>query len=130
MITEDYVRERYHAILSDLTANILPISQWAKKPKNIGFTTHKTKYGLATFKGEVLINRNFIGTTAKRKLDHTIRHELAHFAVGFKHHHNKVFKRCEVMFGNDPDLDLSDEQINSIEKTIEITIILIFFLNS
>lgn len=108
MITEQYITDTYQRILKEVSG-ILPINKWCHQPTGVGFTAEKTKYGLATPEGLVLINRVFIGTSAVNKLESTIRHEMAHLACGLEEHHNSRFRRMERVFGVDPDLDLSDE---------------------
>lgn len=115
-ITKDYIESAYHSVLAEV-ANIAAIREWKVSPKGLGYTNHKTKYGLATPVGEVLINQAFIGTTAYKKLDHVLRHEFAHLAVGLDKHHNRYFRRVERLFGVDLSLDLSEEQNQVIAKT-------------
>lgn len=117
MITEDYIKNAYHQVLKEVS-EVLPVSKWQLAPAGIGFTTEKTKYGLATPEGMVLINRFFIGTTAYTKLDFTLRHELAHAAAGLHNHHNRRFRMMERAFGVDPDRELSDE-IAQIQRRID-----------
>jgi len=108
MICEDYIWGRYHQILIELKAKH-PLDKWKHQPKTLGFTEHKTKLGMATNTGVVLVNKAFIGTDAKAKLDFTIRHEFAHLAAGLHHNHNKVFRGYESYFGADTRIDYTSE---------------------
>jgi hypothetical protein len=108
VITEQYIADAYQKILKEVSG-ILPLDRWCHQPMGVGLTSEKTKYGLATVEGQVLINRVFIGTSAFKKLDHVLRHEFSHLAVGLKEHHNKRFQRMAMVFGVDPTLDLTDE---------------------
>jgi predicted SprT family Zn-dependent metalloprotease len=117
VITEQYIADAYQKILNEVSG-ILPVDRWCHQPMGVGFTTEKTKYGLATVDGQVLINRVFIGTSAFMKLDHVLRHEFSHLAVGLKEHHNKRFQRMAMVFGVDPALDLSDE-LAQIQERID-----------
>lgn len=92
MITNTLTQETFNECLCLAKAKI-PLSSWKVQPKGIGFTTHKVKYGLATSKGEVLLNPAFIGTEAYTKLKETIFHEFAHLIVGLEENHSSAFKR-------------------------------------
>ena len=107
-ITETLIHDCYQSVLGEV-ANIVPLEQWRVQPRKLGFSTHKSKYGQATPDGQVLINTIFVGTSSHTKLDQTMRHELAHLAVGLHHHHDKHFRRMERRFGVDPTLDLTQE---------------------
>lgn len=78
---------------------IFPLSNWRIQPQELGYTNAKTAYGFATFEGRILVNKVFIGTQAYQQLDNTIRHELAHLAVGLEEQHNARFRRMEREFG-------------------------------
>lgn len=117
MITKEYIQEAYDRVLAEVT-QILPLNQWKHQPMGLGFTDEKTKYGLATCDGLVLINTAFIGTTATTKLDFVLRHEFTHHAVGLSKHHNRVFRRIEERFGVDPQRDLTRE-IEQIQSRID-----------
>jgi predicted SprT family Zn-dependent metalloprotease len=108
MITKEYIQEVYDGVLAEVT-QILPLNQWKHQPMGLGFTDKKTKYGLATSDGLVLINMALIGTTATTKLDFVLRHEFAHLAVGLSKRHNRIFQRLEERFGVDPYRDLTEE---------------------
>lgn len=98
MITFERIQHEYSAALKDCFA-ALPLRRWAIEPSGVDLTTHKTKYGIATHTGQVLISHGFLNTSALTKLHNTLRHELAHLAVGLRHQHNAVFRRCERNFG-------------------------------
>ncbi|MFA0809323.1 YgjP-like metallopeptidase domain-containing protein [Microbulbifer epialgicus] len=108
MITEKHIVTTFHQVLKRV-AEVVPLERWTLTPKGVDFTTEKTKYGLATPQGQVLINRAFIGTEAYTKLEFTLAHELAHLAVGLHHHHDRYFREMERAFGVDLERDLSDE---------------------
>jgi len=116
MITVKFVQSVYDDILADVVC-VLPMIEWIHKPTALGYTDEKTKYGLATNEGMILINRLFIGTTATTKLDYTLRHEFAHLAIGLRESHNRAFKRLEERFGVDLNRDLS-EDISKIQNKI------------
>lgn len=115
-ITREHIENAYNTVLAELV-KIAAIREWKVAPKGLGYTNHKSKYGLATSEGEVLINEAFRGTTAYKKLDHVLRHEFAHLAVGLDKHHNRYFRRVERMFGVDLSLDLAAEQNQVIAQT-------------
>lgn len=117
MITEEYITNAYYRVLDEVS-KVLPLAKWHMQPVGIGFTTEKTKYGMATPDGMVLINRVFIDSTAHTKLEFTLRHEFAHLAVGLHNHHNRRFQRMERVFGVDPAIDLSEE-IAEIQSRID-----------
>jgi hypothetical protein len=93
MITQQFIESTYKNCLAIATSKI-PLSGWEQQPIGIGLTSHKVKYGLATPKGEVLLNPSFIGTKAYNKLKETIFHELAHFIVGLDKNHSAPFKNA------------------------------------
>ena len=97
MITIDKIENEYQTALQQCSA-LVPLTSWAHPPQSVGLTDHKTKYGMATHDGRVLISKAFLGTNAITKLRNTLRHELAHLAVGLRHGHNRVFKRCAILF--------------------------------
>ncbi len=98
MITLEHIQDEYAQALLDCFA-ILPQRRWALMPSGVALTTHKTKYGMANHTGKVFISHGFLNTTAFTKLRNTLRHELAHLAVGLRHQHDAVFRRCERAFG-------------------------------
>lgn len=112
-ITEQFVKAEYERVLADV-CKVIPLHQWKLQPTGLDYTTHKTKYGVATPAGQVLINRAFVGTTAVNKLDFTLRHEFAHLAIGLQEHHNRRFRRAEACFGADVTRDLSAEKAQVI----------------
>ncbi len=77
----------------------LPLDRWVVIPSTMKLTSCKTKYGIACSDGTIQINSAFIGTHAINQLRNTIRHELAHLAVGISQQHNAVFRQCERLFG-------------------------------
>jgi hypothetical protein len=107
--TEQFVKSEYDRVLADV-CRVIPLHRWKHQPTGLDFTTHKSKYGMATPAGQVLINRAFVGTTAVNKLDFTLRHEFAHLAIGLVEHHNRRFRRIEACFGADVTRDLTAEQ--------------------
>lgn len=117
MITEEYIADAYYRVLDEVS-KVLTLAKWHMQPVGIGFTTEKTKYGMATPDGMVLINRVFIDSTAYTKLEFTLRHEFAHLAVGLHNHHNRRFQKMERVFGVDPAVDLSEE-IAEIQSRID-----------
>lgn len=112
-ITEQFVQSEYDRVLADV-CKVIPLNQWKHQPTGLDFTTHKTKYGVATPAGQVLVNWAFVGTTAVNKLDFTLRHEFAHLAIGLREHHNRRFRRIEACFGADVTRDLSAEEAQVI----------------
>ncbi len=116
IITEQFIQSAYDRVLAEVSA-IAPMSLWAHQPTGLAFATHKTKYGMASSSGAVLINRAFIGTTALNKLDHTLRHEFAHLIVGIKEHHNSNFRRLEARLNLGHELDLTQEE-DEIKKAV------------
>lgn len=97
-------------------AHHFPVEKWSVKPVQLKLTNCKTKYGIASIDGTVYINSAFIGTSAINKLRNTLRHELAHLAVGISHQHDAVFRKCERLFG--ADVKVSPEEIAEFEKNI------------
>ncbi len=115
LITFDVIKREYRAALTECYA-LLPREHWAITPRDVGTTNHKTKYGLATCKGMVLVGEILIGTHAIISLRNTLRHELAHLAVGLEHKHDRVFRRCAAAFN--ANLPVSREEIKEIEANI------------
>ena len=111
MINTESIKKTYNECL-EITVEKVPLKSWVHKPIGVGFTTHKTKYGLATPKGEVLINSSFTGTKAYTKLKLTIFHELSHLIVGLDKNHTKPFKR--VLSYVSDDLQVPHEEIDMI----------------
>jgi len=107
LITLETIKGEYNSALS-MCKKILPIHKWVLNPKGVDLTRHKTKYGLATCDGMTLISRAFIGTSAINKLRATLRHELAHLAVGLNQGHNRTFKRWARRFGALDPVDRSE----------------------
>lgn len=97
MITPEIINECYTSSLRECF-DLFPAEKWKHSPAGVDMTDHKGKYGMATAKGVVLINKAFLGTNSTIKLRNTMRHELAHLAVGLKQSHNKVFRRFEALF--------------------------------
>lgn len=106
-ITKAMIANEFNQVL-DACFGILDESKWRIKPQGLGYTEHKTKYGMATPSGMVLIGTHFVGTTAVNKLKNTIIHELAHLAVGLENNHNRRFKLMEKRFGGSGGVDESD----------------------
>jgi len=71
---------------------------------------------LATTKGEVLINKAFIGTTSYNQLKTTLRHDIARLAVGIDHHHDNIFKVCLTVF--DGYISIPEHEIKAIASYI------------
>ncbi len=103
-----YIECRYEQLLSELSTTV-PLDQWQLTPQGVKATTHKTKYGMADIEGWVYINQAFVGTTATRLLDATIRHELAHLCVGLQCGHNYKFKAKAKQFKADFGRNLKTE---------------------
>ncbi len=82
-------------------AALYPMDDWVIEPKQLLFTKHKTKYGMAYSNGDIAINRAFIGSTSELQMIRTLCHEMAHLAVGLQHGHNKVFKQMNALFSRD-----------------------------
>lgn len=97
MITPEIINECYTSSLRECF-DLFPAEKWKHSPAGVDMTDHKGKYGMATAKGVVLINKAFLGTNSTIKLRNTMRHELAHLAVGLKQSHNKVFRCFEALF--------------------------------
>ncbi|NRB79191.1 MAG: hypothetical protein HRU38_11050 [Saccharospirillaceae bacterium] len=114
-ITFEIIQSQYEQELAHCM-RAYHVDSWQTKPQKVGFTNHKTKYGLAMTNADVLINKAFIGTKAYNQLKKTIRHELAHFAVGLKHCHDNVFKMCLMVF--DGDISVPQHEIDEIESNI------------
>ncbi len=96
-LTPNLIANEYDNALIDCS-NKCALDQWVHQPVGMDFTQHKTKYGMVTRDGQVLINRAFIGTQSIVQLRNTLRHELAHLAVGLDQHHNRLFKYYERLF--------------------------------
>lgn len=99
-ITIEYIFQRIHTLHQEVM-QIIPEHKWDVPLTNVGMTNRKRAAGLASNKGDILINHIFVGTNLFDKLDDTIRHELAHLAAGVKHKHNHVWKRIAHAFGCD-----------------------------
>ncbi|MFL0801978.1 MAG: hypothetical protein K6L80_16135 [Agarilytica sp.] len=97
-ISFDVIRDEYNNALEQCCA-VLAKPKWVVQPSALELTRHKTKFGMASSKGVVYINSAFIGTQAINKLRNTLRHELAHLAVGLAEGHNAIFKHCAQVFG-------------------------------
>jgi predicted SprT family Zn-dependent metalloprotease len=96
LLTESLIKSEYQAVLNECLARY---TGWKIKPNGFGFTSHKTKFGFAYTSGLIEVNQKFIGTTAIDTLRDTLRHEMAHLAVGLEQHHNKRFKQVATHFG-------------------------------
>lgn len=98
-------------------AEIIPLENWASQPISVGLHTHKVKFALA-LEGtkQILFHPAFLGTNSRKKLRYTMRHELAHFCVGCKHNHDKVFTRVCLRFQDGA--DYGGEEIAAIEANI------------
>lgn len=110
MITNQIIQSTYDECLA-IAIIKFPIKSWKEQPIGVGLTTHKVKYGLATAKGEVLLNPSFIGTPAFNKLKETIFHELAHFIVGRSKNHTAPFKRALSYISNDKHVPEAEYQM-------------------
>ena len=97
LIDWNYIQQQYQAILAELQA-VEPIKNWRVQPQALHATKHKTKYGMADRDGVVYINQAFVGTSANKLLNATIRHELAHLCVGLQQGHNSTFKAKALQF--------------------------------
>lgn len=116
MITNDLIQATYKECLA-IAIDKLPLKSWNIQPTGVGLTTHKAKYGLATSKGEVLLNSSFIGTYAINKLKETIFHELAHFIVGFEKNHRAPFKRAMSYISNDIVVPVEEHQMVKVNNS-------------
>ncbi|MFL0810624.1 MAG: hypothetical protein K6L76_09435 [Agarilytica sp.] len=94
----DCIQREYQQALEDCD-RVFPIKRWSHAPQQVKLTRHKTKYGMAMLSGDIYVSHAFIGTNAINKLRATIRHELAHLAVGLRHQHDKSFRQFEAAFG-------------------------------
>ncbi len=115
IIDFDVIREEYEAALTQC-CSMLPLAKWVVQPTALALTRHKTKFGMASSKGVVYINSGFIGTFAINKLRSTLRHELAHLAVGLAEGHNAVFKHCAAVFGATKDIPKAE--IHAFEQSV------------
>ncbi len=115
MITLETIEDEYQKAL-DECGGVIPFDKWSIRAKAIKLTRHKTKYGIATSRGEVFVSQAFINTTAINKLRNTLRHELAHLAVGLAHGHNRIFKQCARDFGAMNAVDPAE--IQAMDKAI------------
>lgn len=99
ILTKEIIQSEFSNLLNECF-HCIPKEKWKHNVnEKIGFTSHKTKYGWAFKDGRVEINAKFVGTTAINALRHTIRHELAHLAVGLDEHHNRRFNLVADRFG-------------------------------
>lgn len=99
ILTQSNIQTEFTSLVAECF-KLIPKEKWKHQVNEvIGFTTHKTKYGWAFTDGRVEVNVKFLGTSAINALRHTIRHELAHLAVGLGEHHNNRFKRVADYFG-------------------------------
>lgn len=96
LLTEALIKSEYQATLVECFARY---KCWKIEPNGFGFCDHKTKFGIAYSSGLIEVNRKFIGTEAIDTLRDTLRHEMAHLAVGLEQHHNKRFKLMATHFG-------------------------------
>ncbi len=115
IIDFDVICDEY-TIALDHCRDELPECEWAIRPSGLELTRHKTKFGMASSRGVVYINSGFIGTPAITKLRNTLRHELAHLAVGLAEGHNAIFKHCACMFGVSKDVPKSE--IQAFEQSV------------
>ena len=115
LITFELIKNEFEQALKECGDRI-PVDKWVHRPIGVELTAHKTKYGMATPEGMTLVSEFFIGTRAINKLCQTIRHELAHLAVGLKQQHNYKFKRCASFFGAMDSVD--DSEVSQILDNI------------
>lgn len=115
MMTFEMIEDEYRQALEHC-CRVKPLQQWSVQPTRIALTRHKTKYGIATSRGEVFVSQAFISTGAINKLRSTLRHELAHLAVGLVHGHNSVFKQCASAFGANDKVEPAE--IQALDKAI------------
>ena len=116
-ISKAYIQKRFEIILEELVV-LLPLEHWQIKPKALAYTKAKTAYGFAAIDGRVLINHAFLGTRAFQQLDHTIRHEFAHLAVGLEAQHNLHFRRMERKFGVNKQVS-DDEEVAQLREHLK-----------
>ena len=93
---------------------------WRTIPKKVELLPSRTKakYGLAHSSGVIQISTAFIGTSAYKKLQETICHELTHLFVGLGRKHDRVFKMVlERALGYD--FVVPKEEISEIASNIE-----------
>lgn len=114
-ITESIIAREFDNALSECNKVVTRLGcHWTQSPLKVELTT-KYVYGLAK-DGVVYISKAFIGTTAYTALRITLRHELAHFAVGVENGHNKLFKRCLSAFNGDR--DMPESEIKQIQNNV------------
>jgi predicted SprT family Zn-dependent metalloprotease len=116
VITKEIIKVEYEQALEDCL-NILAGDKWKAIPKRLGYTKHKTKFGYAMTDGELQINEAFINTRSYTKLRNTLRHEMAHFSLGFTVNHNKIFKYREYMFEGNK--QVPEKEIEDVTDNIE-----------
>ncbi|MFL0804891.1 MAG: hypothetical protein K6L81_14335 [Agarilytica sp.] len=115
VIDLNVIHEEYDIALNHCRA-VLSENKWVVQPAAIELTRHKTKFGMASSKGVVYVNVGFIGTHAISKLRNTLRHELAHLAVGLAEGHNAIFKHCALAFGVSKEVPKSE--IQAFEQSV------------
>lgn len=96
-ITHNNTEQLFERIKKDLLL-IFPVKDWQIKPRELQWTKHKTKYGMAGHHGVVYINEAFVETTAWQLLEATLRHELAHLYIGLAAGHNAYFHDTATLF--------------------------------
>ncbi|WP_286241232.1 hypothetical protein [Neptuniibacter halophilus] len=112
-ITENQIVNLAHKVMAECALEI-PVSKWAHRFHDLQVVHMKAKYGEATATGIVRISSLFVGTSAWKKLEQTLRHEFAHLAVGTDQHHNSRFKQCQSRFRGDKPVPQSEiEEIAS-----------------
>jgi predicted SprT family Zn-dependent metalloprotease len=122
MITEAFIKQRYNELLT-ATLSVIKPEAWAVTPSaEVSLGTRKAAFGLATKKGKVLLHPAFVGTTAFRKLDQTILHELAHLIVGLAEHHGRRWKRIADAIGMTSEHLAEEEQQVIANVTYKYTI--------
>jgi predicted SprT family Zn-dependent metalloprotease len=98
-ITEAFIQHRFRELKHHACTVFTP-TVWAVQPVgDVLLAARKTAFGLATKDGQVFINQAFVGTSAFRKLDQTILHELAHLIAGLHRHHGQKWKNVAAALG-------------------------------
>lgn len=114
-ITLSVISLEYRAAVQACFA-IYPKERWQRAPRAILGTTKKGVYGECLPDGTVYVNQGFIGTEAINKLRETIRHELAHLAVGLSHGHDRHFRAMEARFCQG--IDVPEAEVEQIKANI------------
>ena len=97
LINKSTIQQYYDELLATSLERI-SLERWCVEPSGFNFIDSNRVYGMAQSNGVMRINEKFVGTTAHKKLKHTIAHEFAHFCAGLHHGHGKRFQTVEALF--------------------------------